>query len=69
MPKLIVKIQVYDEIIFVDKLFNNSIIHVHKDTERKGKNQGEYFKHKCIYNSFLVFFLGNMISIIITETL
>ena len=44
MPKLIVKIQVYDEIIFVDKLFNHSIIHVHKDTERKGKkNQGEYF--------------------------
>ena len=37
MPKLIVKIQVYDEIIFVDKLFNHSIIHVHKDTERKGK--------------------------------
>lgn len=41
MPKLIVKIQVYDEIIFVDKLFNHSIIHVHKDTERKGKNQGK----------------------------
>ena len=37
MPKLIVKIQVYDEIIFVDKLFNHPIIHVHKDTERKGK--------------------------------
>lgn len=37
MPKLIVKIQVYDEIIFVDKLFNHSIIHVYKDTERKGK--------------------------------
>lgn len=56
MPKLIVKIQVYDEIIFVDKLFNHSIIHVHKDTERKGKNQGKYFKHKCIFILFLFSF-------------
>lgn len=56
MPKLIVKIQVYDEIIFVDKLFNHSIIHVHKDTERKGKNQSKYFKHKCIFILFLFSF-------------
>lgn len=39
MPKLIVKIQVYDKIIFVDKLFNHSIIHVHKDTEKREKTK------------------------------
>ena len=69
MPKLIVKIQVYDEIIFVDKLFNHSIIHVHKDTERKAKKPRRVFQTQMLYNSFLVFFLGNMISIIIIETL
>ena len=57
MPKLIVKIQVYDEIIFVDKLFNHSIIHVHKDTERKAKKPRWIFKTQNGF-SFFPYFLS-----------